>query len=112
MKKILMVCNYFAPDNVIAAVRITKIAKYLNQRGYEVSVIAEQRQNIEDEILGRDAEGIKVIRVNNSAGVLKFIAFYQKIIAPIKSKKYDNLDNRVKINPGTGKNEFYPFQTA
>lgn len=112
MKKILMVCNYFAPDNVIAAVRITKIAKCLSQNGYEVTVIAEQRQDIEDEILKRDAEGIKVIRVNNSAGTLKLISFYDKVITPIKRKKYDNLNNRIKINPRTGKSEFYPFQTA
>ena len=42
-KRILIVCNYFAPENVIASVRITKLAKYLRYNGYDVEVMAEKR---------------------------------------------------------------------
>ena len=42
-KNILLICNYFAPDNTIAAVRTSKLAKYLRQSGYEVQVIAEKK---------------------------------------------------------------------
>lgn len=113
MKKILMVCNYFAPDNAIAAVRITKFAKYLKQAGYEVTVIAEQKaDSLKDTILEKDAEGIKVIRVSNSRKVLKIIGIYEKVIYKIKKKRFDNLDDRIKVNPKTGKKEFFPFQTA
>ena len=52
MKKMVIVCNHFAPDNTIAAIRITKFAKYLQEHGYEVTVIAEHKDDdIEDEIL-------------------------------------------------------------
>ena len=51
-KNILLICNYFAPDNTIAAVRTSKLAKYLRQSGYEVQVIAEKKDTAaEDEIL-------------------------------------------------------------
>lgn len=113
MKKILLVCNYFAPDNAIAAVRITKFAKYFKQAGYEVTVIAEQKtDSLKDSILEKDAEGIKVIRVSNSYKILKIIEIYEKAICKIRKKRFDNLDDRVKVNPKTGKKEFFPFQTA
>lgn len=112
-RKILMVCNHFAPDNTIAAVRITKIAKYLKENGYEVLVFAEQKTElIEDEILKKDAQGIKVIRIDNSNHMKRLVCAYKKSIDPIKRKKYDDLDNRMKINRKTGKYEFYPFETA
>ena len=113
MKRIIILCNHFAPDNTIAAVRLTKIAKYLYQHNYEVIVFAEQKEgSIEDEILRKDAEGIQVIRSDNSAGIKKLLAIYRKAIAPVKSKRYADLDNRVKVNRKTGKPEFYPFETA
>ena len=38
-KRILIVSYYFAPQNVIGAVRPTKLAKYLARMGHEVTVI-------------------------------------------------------------------------
>lgn len=113
MKKILLVCNYFAPDNAIAAVRITKFAKYLKKAGYEVTVIAEQKtDSLKDSILEKDAEGIKVIRASNSYKMMKIIEMYEKAIFRIRKKRFENLNDRVKVNPKTGKKEFFPFQTA
>lgn len=113
MKKIIILCNHFAPDNTIAAVRLTKIAKYLYQQDYQVTVIAEKKYNEAiDEILQKDAEGITVFRVENSALINKIVLLYKRLINPLKEKKYNNLNNRMKINPKTGKQEFYPFETA
>lgn len=112
-KKILIVCNYFAPDNTIAAVRVTKLAKYFHDHDYEVTVIAERRIGIiEDDILRKDAEGIKVIRIENSKKMKEIFFLYQKMISNIKKKRYDDLDDRMKINRKTGKYEFNLFQTA
>ena len=108
-----MVCDTFAPTNGIGAVRTTKLAKYFGQHGYEVMVITEQKQGyLEDEILERDSKGIKVNRVINSECVQRIISMYNKMIAPVKQKKYDNLHDRMKINKFTGSLEFHPFQTA
>ncbi len=112
-QKIVLICNYFAPDNAIAAVRTSKLAKYLKQSNYDVWVIAEKKDSeLEDEILKRDTEGIKVCYAYQSAFYKRFYKTYQAIIAPHKRKRFDNLDNRYKINPKTGKLEFYPFETA
>lgn len=113
MKKLIIICNHFAPDNMIAAVRTTKFAKCFKKNGYEVIVIAEKKKDmIEDDILKKDAEGIQVIRVANSKRAEKILKRCKKIVAPLKEKKYDSLDNRVRINPKTGNKEFYPFETA
>lgn len=113
MKRILMVCNSFAPDNRIAAIRITKFAKYFKEHGYEVTVISENKESgIEDDILKKDAEGIRTIRISNSECVKKVVSIYNKIITPAKQKRFSNLDNRMRINKKTKKYEFYPFETA
>ncbi|MBR5598257.1 MAG: glycosyltransferase [Lachnospiraceae bacterium] len=112
-KKILIACNYFAPDNTIAAVRLTKIARYLHLQGYKVTILAEKKYSeIKDEILERDAEGIEVIWIENSCKGKNIVSMYKKIMTPIKNKRYDNLDNRIKINRKTGKYEFFPFEVA
>lgn len=113
MQKILLICNYFAPDNMIAAIRTSKLAKYLRQNGYEVQVIAEKKDTAaEDEILKKDTEGIKVCYAHQSKFYKTFYKKYQEIIQPYKKKRFDNLENRYRINPKTGNMEFYPFETA
>lgn len=113
MRHVLIICNYFAPDNAIAAVRITKFAKYLMRAGYKVTVIKERHLDIlNDEILERDADGAEVIYAENTLAFKLFHNVYKKIIQPLKSKRMNKLDNRVRINPQTGHNEFYPFETA
>ena len=112
-KNILLICNYFAPDNAIAAVRTTKLAKYLRQNGYEVQVITEKKDSdVEDEILKKNAEDIKIYYAYSSEFYKKFYKKYNKIIQPYKKKRFDNLDNRYRRNPKTGNMEFYPFETA
>jgi len=60
-KNILIVCNYFAPDNLIGAVRPTKLAKYLSLAGYSVTVITEQKEfDVVDSVLSKDASGLDI----------------------------------------------------
>ncbi|MDO5150089.1 MAG: glycosyltransferase [Oscillospiraceae bacterium] len=113
MRKILIVCNHFAPDNAIAAVRLTKIAKYLRKDGYSITVIAEKKNNLlKDKILEMDAAGIKVLRIENSERQKSRTELYKRLINPIKEPKFNDLDNRIRVNTRTGKEEFYTFETA
>ena len=47
MKKILIVAEFFAPNNKIASVRTTKLAKYFKLNGYYVGVISRKLRNTE-----------------------------------------------------------------
>lgn len=112
-RKILLICNYFAPDNMIAAVRTSKLAKYLQRNGYEIQVIAEKKDvAVEDEILKKDTKGVNVCHAHQSGFYKALYKKYQEIIRPYKEKRFDNLENRYKKNPKTGNMEFYPFETA
>lgn len=63
--KILLISYYFAPQNTIAAVRTTKIAKYLVKNGFEVDVICGPSETV-DPILLSDAKIIKNIEIINN----------------------------------------------
>lgn len=54
MKKILIISYYFAPENKVAAIRYTKIAKYLKRMGYNITVLCAPIQGKVDPILERD----------------------------------------------------------
>lgn len=55
--KILIVSYYFAPQNLIGAVRPTKLAKYLARMGHEVTVVCGTGMGVgEDPTLMRDAK--------------------------------------------------------
>jgi hypothetical protein len=60
--KILFISYHFGPSNVIAAVRTTKIAKYLTKLGNDVSVICGP-PHINDPTLLNDIKTIKNIEV-------------------------------------------------
>lgn len=69
MKKILIVSPYFAPENSVASIRFTKIAKYLQRLGHDVTVICTQMNaNMQkDKTLAEDLKTLKNInRVNYS----------------------------------------------
>lgn len=63
MKRIIFVCKSFAPNNSVAAVRPTKIAKYLYKTGeYEIDVLKlHTHGGIEDELLKKDLSYIRRI---------------------------------------------------
>lgn len=112
-KRILFVCNYFAPENTIAAVRISKLVKYFRVAEYDVDVLTERKDNIiVDETLIDDVKGVRVLYAENTSTCKKICNLYAHLIRPHKEKRFKKLDKREKINPKTGNIEFYPFETA
>lgn len=111
-RRVLLICNYFAPDHTIAAVRTSKLVKYLRQNGYEVEVLAEKRQGGEDELLKRGVEGVRVQYAESSEGYIWFRRGYEKLTESYRKKRFDNLEDRKRVNPRTGHTEFYTFETA
>lgn len=71
-KRVLIISYNFAPQNTIGAVRPTKLAKYLQRMGHEVTVICgtgmDDRQ---DPTLARDMAELKDVRVVDSFNPLK-----------------------------------------
>lgn len=111
MKNILLVCNYFAPENEVASIRLSKFAKYLKRYGYKVSVLAEKKTlNMKDNILQKDVEGIPVKRVENSALMKKIDALYSGITKNYREKKFADVSSRMKYNRKAGRIIFYPFE--
>ena len=61
-KSVLLVSYYFAPQNVIGAVRPTKLAKYLTRLGYEVTVLCGHAPGVlDDPLLMRDLAGLQEV---------------------------------------------------
>ena len=112
-KTILFVCNYYAPDATIAAVRTTKLVKYLREYGYLVDFLSVRNSNLTvDKILEREAKGVNVVYANNSDLQKTIDERLRKRLEPIKTKRMADMTNRERVNPKTGHVEFYPFETA
>lgn len=63
-KSVLLVSYYFAPQNVIGAVRPTKLAKYLTRMGYEVTVLCGKSVGaLRDPLLERDLAELKDVQI-------------------------------------------------
>ena len=63
-REILLVSYYFAPQNKIGAVRMTKLAKYLSRLGHEVTVLCGAgRDGLRDPTLARDLEELREVHV-------------------------------------------------
>lgn len=63
-KRVLLISYYFAPQNTIGAIRPTKMAKYLERMGYEVTVICGGGLDEKvDPTLQRDLEQLKDIHL-------------------------------------------------
>ena len=77
MKKVLIISDYFAPDNEIAAIRLTKIAKYLSLYGYNVDVLRRGNSHRkEDNLLKIDLQYIQNIYKNMNSGVFNYLYIY------------------------------------
>ena len=115
MKRILMICNYFAPRNEIASVRITKFAKYLREAGYTVDVITENPgADTKDTLLLDGVRDIPLHYAEEGKGYLALERFYKKFVKPLSDKKYADLSSpkRYYIDKATGRREFLPFSVA
>jgi len=63
-KRILIISYFFAPQNIIGAVRATKMAKYLTRMGHEVTVICGPGRTVEtDPTLERDLQELKDVHM-------------------------------------------------
>ena len=94
MKRILMICNYFAPRNEIASIRITKFAKYLIEAGYEVEVVTENPgTDTKDTMLLEGVRDIPMHYAEKGAGYLALERFYNKFVKPFSDKKYADLSS-------------------
>lgn len=71
-KRVLIISYYFAPQNTMGAVRPTKLAKYLQRMGHEVTVICGTgMDNRQDPTLARDMAEMKDVRVLDAFNPLK-----------------------------------------
>ena len=77
--KILLICYYFAPQNVIGAIRPTKFAKYLSKMGHEVTVLCGTGfSELIDPLLNRDLESIPNVHIIKETNLLSKYRNYKK----------------------------------
>ena len=71
MKKVLIISYLFAPRQEIGAIRWTKLAKYLDRSGVAVDVITYNDSISYDELLARDAAGLRGVihRIDHSSKI-------------------------------------------
>jgi hypothetical protein len=92
VKKILIISDFFAPDNEIAAVRLTKIGKYLALSGYTVDVLKRGKSGRkEDPLLKKDLQYFNKIYENCNNGI--FVFLYKKFLG---GNNQNNTGNTVK----------------
>ena len=81
--KILIVSYYFAPQNLIGAVRPTKIAKYLARMGHEVTVLCGAgRDGKIDPTLERDLAGLADVHLLREINPLRWWYMRKKPVQP------------------------------
>ncbi len=111
MKKVLLICNYYAPENQIASIRVSKFAKYLARYGYDVRVLVEKKNlEIQDEILEQDVAGIPVEYVEFSQWICKLDGLYQKLTKNYRERHFADVSSRMRYNRKAGQVIFYPFE--
>ena len=72
-KRVLLISYHFAPQNVIGAVRPTKLAKYLTRMGYEVTVLCGKGLGcLRDPLLARDLTELTDVRVVRERSFLRW----------------------------------------
>lgn len=108
--QILLISYYFAPGNLMGAVRPTKLAKYFNREGYKVNVISSKDNkwlflNNEikiDQTLLTDSIDLNIYRPSQS-WLFKFFAYIVKSIMNIfissQKKTSTNLGSNIKKSP-------------
>lgn len=85
-KRILLISYYFAPQNTIGAVRPTKLAKYLERMGHQVTVICGPGlSELQDPTLARDLAGLKDVHVVEERNWLRWLKQRKASSAPASS---------------------------
>lgn len=107
--QILLISYYFAPGNLMGAVRPTKLAKYFKREGYDLNVIASKENrwlflNNEikiDQTLLADSNNLNIYRPTHS-WLFKFFAYFVKRIMntfiTTSKKKSPNLESNNNKN--------------
>lgn len=113
--KVILVSYFFAPRNAIGSIRATKIAKYLTEKGHEVTVITSDYSGIKDTLLEEDSKGINIYRIGHSKSFKLFekitFSYYMEKKSNSKVIKHTNIksnsllgnikariNNKIKIN--------------
>ena len=74
--RILIISYHFAPQNVIGAIRPTKLAKYLSRQGHEVTVLCGKGfSEVEDPILLNDSKEVAYVHTIEEVNLIRM---YQK----------------------------------
>jgi len=75
MKKVLIIADWFAPENEIASIRTTKLAKYLNILGHEITVATKtiDESKIKDSLLEKDMTYLHEVIRTERGMVFRFL---------------------------------------
>jgi hypothetical protein len=111
LKRILIISEFFAPQNAIAAVRSTKIAKYLKRQGnYEILVATKVfADELEDRTLKKDMKYVDKLYCISPG---KYVCLLNQMIdKAIRSSVYDKQIRQSKsfdaVEKQTFKQKFY-----
>mgnify|MGYP001489766910 CR=1 FL=1 len=94
--RILIISYYFAPSNAIASIRTTKIAKYLQQLGYEVEIICGPSFMI-DPTLEKDLEYFEQVYVVHGSKLYEQKQSTSSITCEVPERKTTISQNKKKL---------------
>lgn len=98
MNVLVIASGAFAPNNVIGAIRWTKICKYLAQTGETITVLAQDNYtSVQDEILMKDAEYCDEIVYISEGFFLSLIKRLYIITLRVKGLTYKEAMNQYRI---------------
>jgi len=66
LRKILIICTAFSPENAIGSVRLTKLVKYLTRLGWNITVISPELDNnvkVDNTLIIKELNDIKHIKI-------------------------------------------------
>ena len=100
MKKILIISEHFAPNNSIAAVRCTKLAKYFKTNSdYHITVISGKLHGseIEDPILKENLKYVDNHILINDSKIVQLMLFFRQKILKTRQKTIKREQVNIKI---------------
>lgn len=84
---LLIISYYFAPQNLIAAVRITKIAKYFVRSGWDVTILTAEKCRMSNQrdstLICDEMKNMKIIRVKESNNMIAYMLQQSQLIDEI-----------------------------
>lgn len=111
VRNVLIISQYFAPHNVIAAIRFTKMVKYLAKTGkYHFWIITRKREDDEltDELLQRDMDEVEKYITVRTVDMDKRLLKHIKRFVHNRNEKEDT--NTVAGEKSTEDNTYFIIQ--